>query len=235
MTNYNTIGMGALVALILLLIVMGYVYDIPKLYITGYVSAIVVAARIGYVISQRKKYTASTGTTGTNENINGGACNDIKTYNYNGVVDETWCNLNKSETDKTNLTRSANRNFHPSSNYKCSTEATTAYQNLENECGKIIIERKNSNNKKSETKWWDDFWTSPNNYTEPTNTPPQSTYYTKPQTDYSKMSDYDLRQSAQYGNQSAYKEQADRRFRDSPENVKSDPDARPDTDFCTIM
>jgi len=230
MPNYKAFGFGALVVSILLLIVIGHIYDMSEFYIPGWVGAVAVTARIVYIAYKRKNYTAA------NENINGGKCSDIQTYLQNtNDIDLDWCNLNKSDTDKTNLTRSANLKFHPNSNNNCSGDATKAFQTLDNACGKIIIERKNIQNQKTETSWWDDFWTSSNNYTDPTYTKPQSTYYTKTQTDYENMSYNDLRQSANVGDQYAYKEQANRRFRDSPVNVKSDPDARPDTDFCTIM
>jgi len=239
MTNYKVFGIGALVVSILLLIVMGHSYDMPAVYIPGWIGAAAFVARLAYLQSQRKKYTASTVTTGTNEYISGGACTDVNDYNRNRNIDESWCNFNKRESDKTNLTRSANVKFHPNTNNFCSREATKAFQDIDDKCGDIIIERnkpKKSQSQNTETSWWDDFFSSSNNYNESRySTPPQSTYYTKPQTDYKNMSDYDLRQSANVGNQSAYKEQADRRFRDTPVNVRSDPDARPDTDFCTIM
>lgn len=238
MTNYKVFGIGALVVSILLLIVMGHSYDMPAVYIPGWIGAAAFVARLAYLQLQRKKYTASTVTTGTNEYISGGACTDVNDYNRNRNINESWCNFNKRESDKTNLTRPANIKFHPNTNYMCSGEATKAFQDIDVKCGDIIIERnrsKKSQSQNTETSWWDDFWASSNTYEESTYTPPQSTYYTKPQTDYKNMSDYDLKQSANVGNQSAYKEQADRRGRNTPINVRSDPDARPDTDFCTIM
>jgi len=222
MTNYKAFGFGVLVVSILLLIILGHIYDIPIIYIPGWIGAMAVTAKIVYIINKRKQYTG---------NISGGACKDILDYNSTGDFDENWCNLNKSETDKTNLTKSANLKFHPNSNNSCFSDANKAYQAVNTKCENIIIKKesqKKSQSQQKEPSFWDDFWSSSNNYNE-------STEYRQPEPYYTNMSDYDLRQSGNVGNQSAYKEQADRRFRESPVNVRSDPDARPDTDFCTIM
>lgn len=63
--------------------------------------------------------------------INGGDCNIIKKYlnDPKNNVNELWCNKNKGETDKTYLTKSANRILHPgiANNQSCIDDSNKAW------------------------------------------------------------------------------------------------------------
>lgn len=231
MVNYKVIGFGIIVTLILLLIILGHIYDFPILYIPGWIGAMIFAINVIYIMYKRKKYI------GNNESINGGKCSDIQNYlkNSNQNFDLDWCNFNKTETDKTYLTKKANLALHPNANNQCATEANEAFKMANNECQKIM--------KKGFLDRIEEWWNSSSAKTTTTSPPTTNKYtsqytpqYTKSEPSTTKnMSDYELRQGFNVGNQAAMKEMADRRFKNSPVNVKSNPNERPELDFCTIM
>lgn len=227
MTKIQNISIGFLMLIALVLIVVGHIENTTIVYSIGWAGFVIGFVTLLYKSSNIKK--------GENEYITGGTCDDIKKYLQNtNNIDAEWCNFEKTDSDKTYLTKTANRKFHPNSNVKCSEEATKAFQNVNNKCESII----EGNLFDKFSKWWNTPSTPSQSSTPQSSsawsTPQSSSSWSTPK-NYSNMSDYDLRQEANSGNSNAYKEMADRRFRDSPINVKSDPDARPELDFCTIM
>jgi hypothetical protein len=231
MSNYKGIRIG-LIIVVLLLILFGHIYDMPELYIPGWGIGI---SMVFYILTTRKQ------VSGTNELIYGGDCKDIAEYNKYGYVEEEWCNFNKKETDKTNLTRDANLLFSSGNvkNISCAQEADKAYANLNNDC-EIIIQRKKQEKKKTTTNSnnessWFNWFTSYNNESdyETYYTPQYS--YTKPTTDYKNMTYINLRDKVYVADQNAYKEMGNKVFAQRFAESVSQQQRETDNEFCTIM
>lgn len=175
---------------------------------------------------------------GKNESITGGTCSDIE--NVIGILNSKneeqidtlnqYCNYEKRESDKTYLKKSAAILIHPDKNTAC-TNADEAFTRINKYC-QFEVEQ-NQKQKSFLTKvsdWWSDRGAEPPEPPKPQTWNTQKSGTTN--TDYSKMSQRDLKNRANVGDQAAFHEQADRRFKKFPVNVTTE---EPDEDFCTIM
>lgn len=233
-----------LIALLVLLIILIYGFTFGF----GITFTIIFSAMFFYAVileQDRGKMVRGRGPIG--EYI-GGSCMEVNKYNRDNYLDENWCNLEKRETDKTNLTKRAQLKFHPDLNRSCPNDASNAFRDVNSRCG-IIVEKKQKydretklkeeqNNNRGFTGWSNGFFSTSDNTN--TNSPPRSStdyldYKSKEAERYKNMSDNELRQSFYSADQSVYKEMADRNFARNNYNVKLNPDERPDTDFCSIM
>jgi hypothetical protein len=215
---------GLYIIIILLLIIFGHIYEKPVLYSIGYVAGLVTLF-----------YKSSYMIKGKNESITGGKCDVIE--NVIGILNSKneekidtlnqYCNYEKRESDKTYLKKSAAILIHPDKNTAC-TNADEAFTGINKYC-QFEVEQ-NQKQKSFLTKvsdWWSDRGAEP---------PKPQTWNTQKSgttnTDYSKMPQQDLKDRANVGDQAAFHEQANRRFKKFPVNITTE---EPDDDFCTIM
>jgi len=216
---------GLYIIIILLLIIFGHIYEKPVLYSIGYVAGLVTLF-----------YKSSYMIKGKNESITGGKCDVIENVrnilnsNNESQIDtlNEYCNYGKRDSDNTYLTRRAVLSIHPDKNKDCNSNARDTFTSINNYC-KFEVEQ-NQKQKSFLTKvsdWWSDQGAEP---------PKPQTWNTQKSgttnTDYSKMSDQDLKNQAYIADQAALHEQANRRFKKFPVNVTTE---EPDNDFCTIM
>lgn len=248
--------LSILIGLSVLLIILGFIIENDYLLGFGISFFIIFNALFFYFENKKKNKYIAVNNEQMDESVHaanefiGGSCMAINQYNRDNYLDENWCNFEKRETDKTYLTKNAQRDFHPNTNIICQNDANSAFKDVNKRCG-IVVEKKQKyekekklreeeNNNWSFSDWIGDLFSfSDNTNTNTNSTASSSTSYTDYKNEQTKkhknMSDYDLRQSANVGNQSAYKEMADRNFARNNYNVKTNPDERTDTDFCSIM
>ena len=156
-------------------------------------------------------------------------CNKVKKYlDEPGLeMKESYCNFEKQDSDKTNLSKLGNRLFHPNNvrNIGCQQDATKAYQQVENACERFIKEKREREDR-IDSPSHDPF----NNQTEYTSQ--TSKYVYKSPFDWKKASTAEVKDGMNSGDVDAMREQADRNFANAnyARVVTNQSD-----DMCTIM
>ena len=171
----------------------------------GYILSVIISALTIYLYLDLKKY----------RKIKGGDCSIINKYLNDSVLNKSWCNLEKKDTDKTHLTKDANKLLHSniSTNIKCKNEADIVYKDVENKCKNYYNEKKQEQLNTQQINSFGKF------------------YYP---TSFKDMSDYDLKKYVNVGDKNAIQEMANRNFSKNSEyySVKSN---KKSDDFCNIM